>query len=305
MSGGEGPAKVGGEERGLHHLIEDVAAVINFRGVLARVAYALRLHPPVSVVRYSVAVSGLTPNTPPLRIGFASDFHAGLITDRRVTASAFAALRGEAPDILLFGGDFVCHKAKYVDELCEHLKSLEAPLGKFAVLGNHDYWTDTRYVAAGLGRAGVRVLVNENVRLGGAYGGYVLCGLDDPGYGRPDADAAFRGADGVKILLTHSPDGVRMLGRRSFDVGLCGHTHGGQVALPNGKPILLPEGVLCKEYPHGRFLIEGDDGRASTLIVSRGVGCSTLPFRLFSDPDVVVCTCVLAAGGDAEETSSG
>jgi predicted MPP superfamily phosphohydrolase len=84
----------------------------------------------------------------------------------------------------------------------------------------------------------------------------------------------------------HAPSGLLDLGPERFHLALCGHTHGGQIALPGGVPILVPWGALSRQYARGRF--ELSDG--ATLIVSVGIGCVVVPFRLFSKPEIVICT---------------
>ncbi len=86
----------------------------------------------------------------------------------------------------------------------------------------------------------------------------------------------------------HAPSGLLDLGQERFNLALCGHTHGGQIALPGGAPILVPWGPLSRRYARGRF--ELSDG--ATLIVSVGIGCVVVPVRLFTHPEVVVCTLV-------------
>ena len=98
------------------------------------------------------------------------------------------------------------------------------------------------------------------------------------------------GVAGTTIVLMHSPDGLDAIGDRPFDLALCGHTHGGQVALPWGTPLLVPGGHLNRTYCAGRFAV-GPGGK-STLLVSRGVGCSTIPVRMFATPEVHLCLIV-------------
>jgi hypothetical protein len=69
-------------------------------------------------------------------------------------------------------------------------------------------------------------------------------------------------------------------------VAFAGHTHGGQVALPNGTPVLTAGGPLSRTYSRGRFEVAG----TGPLIVSRGIGCSNLPVRINSDPELIICT---------------
>ena len=229
-----------------------------------------------------------------LRIAFAADFHAGPTTHRRVLQQACAALAAAEADVLLLGGDFVSLRADFVDELTDMLAEIPAPLGKFAVMGNHDIWADRRYITRALEQAGVQVLVNRNVRLAAPYEDFWICGLDDHLLGRPDAASAIQGADGHRIVLMHSPSGLVDLGNNAFDLALCGHTHGGQIALPGGRPIVVPRGPLCRQYAAGRFELDPQqvDSQRRVMIVSRGVGCSTVPLRMFSDPEVMVCQLV-------------
>lgn len=220
-----------------------------------------------------------------MTIAYASDFHAGATTNPALLRAACAALRAAAPDVLLLGGDFVTHDPSAVDALAAELGSLPAPLGRFAVLGNHDWWAGAPRVVQGLEAAGITVLVNQSARLPAPFDGVWICGLDDHWSGRPDAAAAVAGADGIRVMLMHAPSGLLDLGHERFDVALCGHTHGGQIALPGGIPIVVPFGPLSRRYCRGRFSL--GDGR--TLIVSVGLGCVVVPFRLFAAPEILVC----------------
>jgi predicted MPP superfamily phosphohydrolase len=89
----------------------------------------------------------------------------------------------------------------------------------------------------------------------------------------------------------HAPSGLLDLGEERFDLALCGHTHGGQLALPGGVPLIVPHGRLSRRYARGRFSI----GKDRTLVVSVGVGCVVLPLRLFADPEIVVCNLTAAS----------
>ncbi len=104
--------------------------------------------------------------------------------------------------------------------------------------------------------------------------------------GAPDAGAAFAAAAPVRIVLMHAPSGLLDVGAHPFAVALCGHTHGGQIALPNGWPVLTACGPLSRRYTAGRYAL--DEGR--TLLVSRGVGYTALPIRLNAPPSITLCT---------------
>ncbi|HEY5062687.1 MAG TPA: metallophosphoesterase [Gemmatimonadaceae bacterium] len=254
----------------------------------ARVAHRLGLQGRIQTSTSAFALRApATSERRALRIGFASDFHAGATTHHELLGDACQALAGCHPDVLLLGGDFVSVRASYIDRLAPLLAGIEAPLGKFAVLGNHDLRADHRFVVSELERAGVRMITNEHVTLAPPFGDITICGLDDPTRGTPRADRALDGVDGVRIVLMHSPEGLNAIGGRRFDLALAGHTHGGQIALPSGRPVLIPGGPLNRVYCRGCFQLAAD--RPRTLLVSRGVGCSTIPVRLFAAPEVHLC----------------
>ena len=270
-----------------------VALDFGYRGGWAAVlARRLWLHGRITVRTHEARI-GRWRGGRPLRIVFASDFHAGPVTHPELLNEASRAIARGKPDLLLLGGDFVSPHARYIEGLAERLAQIEAPLGKFAVLGNHDLYADDEHVVARLNAAGVRTLNNESVRLPTPFEDVSICGLDDPTVGSPDADAALGDADGIRIVLMHSPEGLLALRGHRFELAFCGHTHGGQVALPGGRPIWMPGGPLNRRYAHGAHELL-DHGNA-TMIVSRGIGCSGLPVRVFARPEVHVCTVLPAA----------
>ena len=220
----------------------------------------------------------------PLRIAFLSDIHIGPTTAAHTLDAAFRLAAEARPDVLVLGGDHVFAGAKpwRVAELRERVAAFPAPR-KLAVLGNHDYWTDHARVAAALRDAGATVLVNQAVRLDGPHGDVALLGIDDPLTGVPDADAAISacGDAAVRLAICHAPEGLPMLQGRGVRLLLCGHTHGGHIALPS-RPLYVP-GAVGRRHPHGRFEVGG-----LTMIVSRGVGAVSVPMRWNAPPDVLV-----------------
>ena len=251
----------------------------------ARLAWTLYPRADVDVEEHSIVVGRGLAADAGLRIAFASDFHAGPATPWRVIETAVATLDGLRPDVLLLGGDFVSIDPRPAARLADLLRTIRAPLGRFAVLGNHDHCAGAAAVVAHLRAAGIEMLTNRAIDLPPPFDNVSVCGLDDHVCGEPDADRAFAGAREVRVLLMHQPSGLLDAGERSFDVAVCGHTHGGQIALPGGRPILVGSGPLSRRYNAGRYPL--DAGR--TLLVSRGVGCGTLPIRWNSPPSVLLC----------------
>jgi uncharacterized protein len=241
----------------------------------ARMVHALGLQRPVQVREHRVALRRWV--GPELRVVFASDLHAGPTTHPSVLDEAFAKIAAAKPDVLLLGGDYVFLSAEHIHHVADRLSEIKTRI--YAVMGNHDLWADDANIAAALTAAGARVLVNERVDLGPC----ALVGLDDPWTGER-AMPPFRDDDAVRIVLVHAPEAMLYLENARFDLALCGHTHGGHIALPGGVPILVP-GPASRRFAHGRY-----DLGNRTLIVSRGVGSTEVALRLYADPDILVVT---------------
>jgi uncharacterized protein len=241
-----------------------------------------------AVATHELPVLGTRRMAPAIRIGFASDLHAGPATYPGLITDACHALADAEPDLLLLGGDFVSFHARHVDRLVPLLAAIEAPLGKLAVLGNHDLLADDAYIVRRLADAGVRVLVNESVQLSAPHDDVWVCGLDNTEEGAPDAEAAFAGADGIRVVLMHSPDGLRAVGDRTFATAFCGHTHGGQFWVGD-RALVNFSGPLSRKYLRGGVFHLGT-GAGGVLLVSRGIGCGNLPMRRGADPEIHVCT---------------
>jgi predicted MPP superfamily phosphohydrolase len=229
------------------------------------------------------------PPIPRLRIAFASDLHGGPGTHPNTIRRACRLLAESKPDLLLLGGDFVSFHARHVNgAVLEAIAGIDAPLGKVAVLGNHDLIADDAYLVRRLATIGVRTLVNENVQLAAPYDRVWVCGLDNTEQGTPDGARALAGADGIRIVLMHSPDGLTALGGEPFTVAFTGHVHGGQFVLPGGKSLISSKGPLSQKYLYGGFFELGPPGERM-LLVSRGIGQGSLPMRFRAHPEVHVC----------------
>lgn len=218
-----------------------------------------------------------------LRIAFLSDLHHGPHVDLSHIRRAIRIAQETNPHLVLLGGDFVSQSATYAAPCAQELASLQAPLGIYACLGNHDYWTDPDAVAGALLRAGVRVLRNEGLEVAE---GLWVAGLDDVWEGEPSLHAALKGmpAGAAAVLMVHEPDyadEVAPDGRVMLMVS--GHTHGGQVRLPLLGPPILP--YLGQRYPAGLYTVGN-----MHLYVSRGVGLISPAIRFNCRPEVTLLT---------------
>ena len=221
-----------------------------------------------------------------LRIAFAADFHAGPTTHRKQISQAATALRNTPHDILLLGGDFVSVRTKGVDQVIEQLQDIRPKIGRFAVLGNHDHWANVRSIREKLLAADIRVLINEIVDLPPPFRNVRLYGMDDFQSGKPSPPSQNWNQGRNGLVLMHAPSGLLDLKGASFQLAFAGHTHGGQIVLPFGFAPVLPSGPLSRRFRAGRYMIP-DNG---TLIVTRGIGQSVIPFRVGAPADVVFCT---------------
>jgi uncharacterized protein len=252
----------------------------------ANLAHRLGFAPSLDVVAVEARSAVRLGSAQTLKLVFAADFHAGPTTHRLQIDRAFDALAAIQPDLLLLGGDFVGHRPRDVDRVARKLSDLRIPSGIVAVLGNHDNHTNPDLVTRALTDAGVHVLANASLRLPAPFERTRIIGLEDHISGDPDASRIPPDDAVSTILLVHQPSGVLDAAPHRVDLALAGHTHGGQIVFPGGYAPVIPSGALSRRYLAGRFQLPG----GGTLIVSRGVGTSTIPLRWNAPADLLVVT---------------
>jgi predicted MPP superfamily phosphohydrolase len=243
----------------------------------------------LEIVRQDVPLSGLSTRLDKLKIGVMSDFHAGAFVHKKDIWESVRMVNHERPDLVALLGDFVdggySHSSKNVKKgsyVFEALKHLKAPLGIFAVLGNHDHWTDARLVRKALSRIGVEVLDDRHVAL---HHGLAVAGVDDfwEGPARPLKALGDLGRRTPVILLSHNPDvNIQLGGERRVRLVISGHTHGGQIRIPL---IHRAPWVPCsRKYRGTTGLIRETVDRWT--FITKGVGTFFLPIRLACPPDI-------------------
>ena len=201
------------------------------------------------------------------------------------------------PDLIALTGDFVT-RLHDLPGLAGPLARLRAPLGAYAVTGNHDWWTDVAEVERVLGEGGVRLLRNEYVALRRDDAALYLSGVDDLWSPTHDLARALDGIprDGFVLLLAHNPDEIYQVPPERVDLILSGHTHGGQVTLPLIGPLVVP--CRSAQFAHGLHRARG-----ALLYINRGLGAGA-PFRFRCKPEVTHITLRAGAGaGHAEGPS--
>ena len=233
----------------------------------------------ISVTRAAVPVQDLPPALAGVRIALLSDIHHGRFMSAEDVGAAAALVREERPDLIALAGDYVSRGDRASVLPCTRaLVPLEAPLGVFAVLGNHD---PEPTVNTAFKAHGIRLLRDERVRLSARGESVLLAGLRYWTTKTEDLARIFRGEEGFSILLAHDPRRLTQAAELGIRLVLSGHTHGGQVVIPGlGAPAAT------------RFPVVAGLGRRerTTLFVSRGLGTVVLPVRLNCPPEVAILT---------------
>jgi predicted MPP superfamily phosphohydrolase len=211
-----------------------------------------------------------------------TDLHRGAWISEAYIRRAVKLALDFAPQLVVLTGDYVSN-ARYAESCAAALRELKAPLGIYAVLGNHDYWSkDAPRVQRALERAGVVFLTNRAVEIDHQGARFWLAGVDDVLAGQPDLEQALNGipAGEPVILLCHEPDFAPYAAERQVSLQISGHSHAGQVSIPGMKPVLPRLGRL---YPVGLMKVE----ESETLVyVSGGIGVIFPPIRFRCPPEI-------------------
>jgi predicted MPP superfamily phosphohydrolase len=261
-----------------------MAAVIH-HGRARRVRFHERLQRARSprVLEHEVIVPGLDPAHDGVKVAHLTDLHVGMLTPDAKILRAIAHAEAAKPDLVLMTGDFVCYSPKFVGRLGEIVRGLSAPV--YAVLGNHDYWTDGQGVRQALERNGYGVLRNGHSEITLRHSPFSIVGIDDVITGHADHRRAFRGArkHGSRIVLTHVPTMADRAAEHGEALILAGHTHGGHVNIPR-----VTAGIAARfgnRYLAGFFRVGN-----SLLYVNRGIGSSSVPIRAGAPSEVAILT---------------
>ena len=208
---------------------------------------------------------------------------------------ALDELRELEPDLVAVTGDVMTARAGLAP-VARTLAQLKSRLGTYVVLGNHDHYHGTAWhrmsgaigpfsrpneVVKELEAHGLKILLNENLRLETRLGPLQIVGTDDPFFGLDNVEKAYEGVDeGEPVLvLAHSPDAAAELDGRRCDLMLSGHTHGGQLLAPLGLVPGVTNTDLKLPNPYGLMVLEG-----TLTHVSAGVGTANIPFRFNCPP---------------------
>jgi len=249
------------------------------------------------VMRLDARIPGLPAGLDGLRIVQLTDLHVGPQTSRAHLERIVAETRRAEPHVIAYTGDQVDDYPRDMEIFAECLGGLKAPLGVFAIAGNHDVYAGWSDVRRGLERMGVRVLVNDAVPLRHNGAEFWLAGTGDPaataferGPESPVPDIARTLADipvgAFHVVLAHNPLLWPALVQRGVPLTLSGHTHHGQLAIP-----ALDWSLASPFLRHamGAYVENG-----ALLYISAGANYWGIPFRIGCPPEVAVVTLRLA-----------
>jgi uncharacterized protein len=271
----------------------------------ARLSYARLVEPTwLELTEWRVPVEGLPPAFEGLRIVHMSDLHVGHQLPAEYLTEALAVATAQGGDVIALTGDYIHKGYRHVEAAAEAVGRLRAPLGVYAVLGNHDFSVRNalgirRYpglhkaIADALTSHGARVLRNEAVHLQRDGARLCLAGLDDLWSRECDLKRALGDLSPGEpcVVLAHNPRTVELLGGHRCDLMLSGHTHGGQIDWPGLGRVTL--GKKARRFAAGLYR----HGHTH-LYVSRGVGFGWR-FRFNVRPEIAVITLERAADPSA------
>lgn len=233
----------------------------------------------------------LPPGLDGLRIVQLSDLHVGPHTSKRQLGRIATATRSAKPHLIAYTGDQVDDYPGDIDHFAAAFAGLTAPLGVYAIPGNHDVYAGWGEVRARTERIGIRVLVNQAVPLAHDGVEFWLAGTGDPAgtmmarggeSAAPDLDRTMsripRGA--FSVVLAHNPALFPHLADRGASVVLSGHTHHGQLSVPSLRWSLAS---VFLEFAMGSYERNG-----SLLYVSPGANYWGIPFRIGAWPEVTI-----------------
>jgi len=248
------------------------------------------------IVRQEVALRRWPARLDGFTIALLSDFHYDHLFSEHPIHAAIGMVNNLRPDIVVLTGDFVTvtpsqalesdQKAAAAADPCARLlRQIQARHGLWAVLGNHDFFTDSGIVSSALESQGIRVLGNQSVPIEAGGARFWLAGVNDVFSETADLDAALGAVprEEATVLLAHEPDFADRASRHPVDLQLSGHSHGGQVRLPLLGPLYLP--YLGRKYVWGLYRIG-----PLTLYTNPGLGTFGVPVRWNCPPEITLLT---------------
>lgn len=226
------------------------------------------------------------------RIVHVSDLHNA--TFGKNNSTLLEIIKASEPDIIAVTGDVIDSRRTNTVIAADFLREALTIAPVYYVTGNHEFRiTQTESFIEEVKSLGVTVLENESLTLTEGEDSITLCGVSDPTFASDSLldEEAFVVAhyleelqkkDSFTLLLSHRPEFFELYAEYGFDLVLSGHAHGGQFRLPVVGGFIAPGQGLFPEYDSGLYEKDG-----TSMIVSRGLGNSIIPLRLFNRPEII------------------
>ena len=238
---------------------------------------------------YTVHSSKVTKDLEDIRIAQFSDTQLGPFYSQEDLKKVVRKINEMKPDIIVFTGDLLDNYSTYEEDpegISILLDEMQAPLGKYAIYGNHDVGGGAVRVYEKIMEAGgFKVLKNKIMPLELADGNILnIIGLDDWMLGAPELTNTLQKLNNKEfnVLLLHEPDIADRVTKYPVDLQLSGHSHGGQVRLPLIGHIVVPP--YGEKYTKGSYNLKGQ--YPLQLYVNSGLGNTKLPFRFLNVPTI-------------------
>jgi uncharacterized protein len=222
-------------------------------------------------------------------LGVLTDFHNGPYVSIDFIKKSIELAQSLNADCYCLVGDFAhkgTHTIQQLPDCLDACAKLQAPLGVFAVPGNHDMQLRGKVYRESIAKTSLTDLTNCSVQLSIGTDSIWFAGVDDLWWGKPDVKSALSGVprDGEVILLSHNPDFAEQVIDPRVCLVLSGHTHGGQVYLPVVGSPWMPS-RFGEKYRNGLV-----NGPSCPVFVSRGLGEAGVPLRINCPPEIHLLT---------------
>ncbi len=249
----------------------------------------------LSISNYNIINNKIPSSFKGFKIVQISDFHN--TKSKKLTNDIIEEIKKQQPNIIVITGDLIDSKRYDLQVSLDFLKSIKDVAPIYYVSGNHEAGSG-RYeeIVNSLKGIGIKILDDEFEIISVNEDKIAILGLGDPSFypsyisnqSKYDLKETINNIDDnsiFKLLISHRPEIFNIYVENNIDLVLTGHAHGGQIRIPFIGGLIAPNQGLFPKYTSGTFKEEN-----TTMIVSRGIGNSILPFRINNRPELVVVT---------------
>lgn len=236
------------------------------------------------ITEYTYSTEKITKEMDGYRIVQISDLHNKRFGKKQ--SRLLRAISKENPDIIVVTGDLVDSNHTNVDIAMEFMEGASKIAPVYYVTGNHENWLndeDKQKLMGGLLERGIVILNNEITKISCGEESFLLAGLADENLSDATLhDLVNEAGDEFVLLMAHEPQYLDRYSNEKVDLVLAGHAHGGQIRIPFVGGLVAPDQGFLPQYTSGRH--EMSD---TTMFISRGLGNSIIPVRVFNRPEIV------------------